>query len=123
MKNLDPSVRSLLLIAVVLGAAAPVQSAERRCGWLHTPTPANWSLVDRSGEWLIGVQGGHQAIGLDDMPDMSTRGWVTTNGSYGYGCACMTVTTDRKSMRVVRLMAAQPVSLQQCRRDRRLPPP
>ena len=30
------------------------------------------------------------------MPDMTTRGWVETNGHYGYGCACMTVSTDRR---------------------------
>jgi Protein of unknown function (DUF4087) len=113
----------LFLIAVALAAAAPAQAAERRCGWLHNPTPANWFLVDRAGEWLIGMQGGHQAAGMDDMPDMSTRGWVTTNGSYGYGCACMTVTTDRKSMRVVQILSAKPVALRQCRSDRRLPRP
>jgi hypothetical protein len=109
----------LLLVAVL--AAAPAGARERRCGWLQNPTPANWWLIDRDGEWLIGAQGGYQAPG--DMPDMSTRGWVEVNGSHGYGCACMTVTTDRRSRRVTRIHAAQPMPLRQCRADRRLPRP
>src|SRR5918999_3279183 len=72
-------------------AAADFPAVERRCGWLQNPTPANWWLIDRDGEWLIGVQGGYQAPGMDEMPDMSTAGWVEVNGHYGYGGACMGV--------------------------------
>lgn len=109
-----------LLLGIIM-AAAPAGAPERRCGWLQNPTPANWWLVDREGEWILGVQGGYQAPGMDEMPDMSTRGWVRTNGYYGYGCACMSVTTDRRSRRVTRLFSATPVPLRQCRTDRRLP--
>ena len=104
---------------VALGAMQ--SQPERRCGWLHNPTPANWWLVDRDGEWLIGAQGGYQAPGMDEMPDMTTRGWVRTNGYYGHGCACMTVETDRRTMRITRLRAATPVPLARCRSARRLP--
>lgn len=31
---------------------------ENRCGWVDNPTPANWWLTDRDGEWVIGVPGG-----------------------------------------------------------------
>ncbi len=55
------------------------------------------------------------------MPDMSSRGWVGVNRPYGYGCACMTVTVDRHSRRVTRIVSATPVPLAQCRNDRRLP--
>ena len=104
---------------VALGA---MQSPpERRCGWLQNPTPANWWLVDRDGEWLIGAQGGYQAPGMDDMPDMTIEGWVEVNGHYGYGCACLDVAVDRRSRRVTRLYAARPLPLRQCRADRRLP--
>ena len=75
--------RKLLLLAVMLATSAAAQASDRRCGWLHNPTPANWSLIDRAGEWVISEQGRYHAKGADDMPDMSTRGWVTTNGSYG----------------------------------------
>ena len=111
------------LIAILLAAIAPAQTpagAERRCGWLSNPTPGNWWLTDRQGEWVLGAQGGYQAPGMDAMPDMSTNGWVATNGSYGYGCACLTVRTDRRTMHVTRLYAATPVPLRQCRADPRL---
>ena len=94
--------------------------AERRCGWLSNPTPANYWLSDRDGEWTIMVQGGYQAEGWEEMSDMTARGWIRTNGNYGYGCACMTVRTDRRTMRVTRLYSATPVPLRQCRNDRTL---
>jgi len=112
--------RTAFILSIAL-AAAPVAAAETRCGWLQNPTPANWWLIDRDGEWLIGAQGGYQAPGMDEMPDMSTRGWVEVNGHYGYGCACMRVATDRATRRVTRIFSATPVPLRQCRRDRRLP--
>jgi len=110
----------LLLIALA-AAAGPQSRAETRCGWLQNPTPANWWLIDRDGEWTLAVQGGYQAPGMDDMPDMTTRGWSDVNGHHGYGCACMSVTTDRARMRITRIISARPVPLSQCRRDRRLP--
>jgi hypothetical protein len=110
-----------LFLAAGLAAAAPQGRPETRCGWLDNSTPANWLLTDRDGEWLIGSQGGYQAPGLDEMPDMSARGWVETNGPHGHGCACMTVAVDRTTRRVTRVFSARPVPLRQCRADRRLP--
>ena len=110
----------LALFALLAAAAFPAL-AETRCGWLDNPTPANWWLTDADGEWLIGAQGGYQAPGMDNMPDMSTAGWVRTNGYYGYGCACMNVSTNRRSMRITRIRSARPVPLRQCRNDRALP--
>lgn len=107
----------LLLAAMLAAAPAPAT----RCGWLQNPTPANWWLIDRDGEWLIGAQGGYQAPGMDEMPDMSTGGWVETNGHHGYGCACMSATTDARSRRITRIFSARPAPLRQCRADRRLP--
>ena len=108
------------LLAAILAAASP-SATERRCGWLDNPTPANWWLTDRDGEWLIGAQGGYQAPGMDEMPDMTRRGWVRTNGHYGYGCACMEVNVDRASRRIARIVSATPLPLRQCRADRALP--
>ena len=110
----------LILFAAAAATSAP--ATERRCGWLYNPTPANWWLVDRDGEWLLGAQGGYQAPGMDSLPDMTTRGWVETNGHYGHGCACMTVATDRRTRRVTRVVSGNPVPLRQCRADPRLPP-
>jgi Protein of unknown function (DUF4087) len=111
-----------VILSMLLLAVAPASAGtERRCGWLHNPTPANYWLVDRDGEWTIMAQGGFQAEGWEDMGDMSARGWVRTNGYYGYGCACMTVATDRANMRITRIVSAQSQPLRQCRADRRLP--
>jgi Protein of unknown function (DUF4087) len=109
------------LLAASLAAQADAVATERRCGWLQNPTPANWWLIDRDGEWLIGAQGGYQAPGMDEMPDMSTAGWVEVNGHHGYGCACLEVTTDRREWLITRIISARPVPLRQCRADRRLP--
>lgn len=105
----------------MLMAAGPQAKTERRCGWLDNPTPGNWWLTDRDGEWLIGAQGGYQAPGMDNMPDMSTKGFVNTNGNYGYSCACMTVSVNRARQSVTRIVSATPLPLSQCRSDRALP--
>ncbi len=57
------------------------------------------------------------------MPDMTTRGWVRTNGPYGHGCACMDVETDAKGMRITRLLRAEPIPLSRCENDRALRSP
>lgn len=105
-----------------VAAAERAAKGVRRCGWLSNPTPANWWLTDSEDQWVIGTQGGDQTPGMDEMPDMSTAGWVETNGSYGYGCACMTIASDSEG-RVTRISDAQPKPLKQCRADRKLPKP
>ena len=102
--------------------AASTPSEARRCGWLSNPTPANWWLTDRDGQWILSTQGADAAPGMDEMPDMSTAGWVETNGHYGYGCACMTITADADGQ-VTRVADAVPKPLKQCRSDRKLPKP
>ena len=104
-----------------VAAAGP--KAARRCGWLSNPTPGNWWLTDAEGQWILGTQGGDQAPGMDEMPDMSSAGWVETNGHYGYGCACMTITYDPAAEKVTRIADAQPKPLKQCKADRKLPKP
>ena len=103
--------------------AAVSAEGVRRCGWLSNPTPANWWLTDSQGQWILGTQGADQAPGMEEMPDMSTAGWVETNGHYGYGCACMTIAFDQASRRVTRVSDAKPQPLKQCQRDRALPRP
>lgn len=103
--------------------AAGKPAVENRCGWFINPTPANAWLIDRDGEWTIGIQGGEQAEG--DWPSrISEREWVSYgNASYGHGCACMKVETDRENMRIKRIVSAQGKPLAQCRRDRKLTEP
>jgi hypothetical protein len=104
-------------------AEASASKPVRRCGWLSNPTPANWWLTDSEDQWILGTQGADQAPGMDEMPDMSTAGWVETNGHYGYGCACMTISYDPASQRVTRVANAKPKPLKQCRADKALPRP
>lgn len=105
--------------------ARPAKAAEtaRRCGWLHNPTPGNWWLTDRAGEWILAAQGGRQAEGMDALPDMSGPGWQEVNGHYGYGCACLTLTADPATREVAAVADPQPKPLAVCRADRSLPTP
>ena len=114
----------VLLAAVTLagrpgsaGAGAAVQS-ETRCGWFSNPTPANASLHDRDDEWIISVQGGHQAEG--DWLSFGPKQWVETNGHYGHGCACLRVRVERETYRVLVIESARARPLSACRRDRAL---
>jgi hypothetical protein len=120
------SIAITLLGSASLGAAKappPTAQPEKRCGWLVNPTPGNFELIDRAGAWLLSSQGGYQADGMDDMPDMSVAGWVSTNGSYGHGCACLKVVTNKRTKEVTRLLASEPLPLSRCKADRTLPKP
>jgi hypothetical protein len=116
--------RNLLIIkALIIGFSftLPASATETRCGWLQNPTPANWWLTDRDGSWTISAQGGYQARGIDNIPDLSRGQYVRTNGSYGYACACLRVTTDRNRMRITNIQSGQQLPLKTCRQDRYLP--
>jgi hypothetical protein len=103
------------------GTAGAADRTEMRCGWLDNPTPQNFSLRDRQGEWALAEQGGYVADGFDDMPDMSTGGQVLTNGSHGSSCACITGVFDAREHTVAKVIKAVPRPLRQCRADKRLP--
>ena len=113
---------TFLLFAIAFVNAQPrtpaLQKSELRCGWFSNPTPANASLYDRDGEWIIAVQGGHQAEG--DWPDFSANQWIETNVHYGYGCACLRVSVDRATEKVIKIESAKARPLSACRRDRSL---
>lgn len=117
-----PPLIPLAVLLLPLLAASPAMASERRCGWIHNPTPANWWLIDRDGRWDIAFQGEARTPGMDRIPDLTTRDWVRTNGWYGYGCACLTVTTDPAARRIRSIEAVQQIPLARCRADRALPP-
>ncbi len=98
--------------------ASDAARAETRCGWFDNPTPANAWLSDREAEWIIAVQGGHQAEG--DWPAFGPKQWVETNVHYGYGCACLRVRADRETHKVTGIESARARPLSACRRDRSL---
>lgn len=116
------TIRTLLLTGVcaaLLASAAhadsPKQKNQTRCGWWDNPSPQNASLLDRGGEWIVGIQGGHQAKG--DWPDFKDTQWVDTNGHYGYGCTCLSAIFDLRTHEVIRIHAAHTRTLSACRRD------
>lgn len=93
-----------------------------RCGWLSNPTPANFWLDDKDGQWIIGTQGGHQAEGAD-LPEFPDSRWVKTNGSYGYGCACVKGTFNSETNEVQFIKSAIVRPLSACRKDKTLKEP
>ena len=109
-----------LFLGTTSAADAPA-TAMKLCGWFVNPTPGNSSLLDRSGEWLIGTQGGEQADG--DWPEFTVAQWVETNGHHGYGCACMRVTADPATRQITAIKSAYAQSLSVCRKDHSLPAP
>jgi len=104
-----------------LPAESEATQFETRCGWLSNPTPANISLYDRDGEWIIGVQGGYQVEGDWDWPAFKPRQWVVTNaGSYGYGCACLQVRVNKETEKVLEIKSSRARTLAVCRQERSL---
>src|SRR5262245_38155607 len=99
-------------VVVVYGQSRPagvsaVKQFETRCGWFSNPTPANISLFDRDGEWLIGAQGGYQVEGDWDWPSFKDGQWVETNVRYGYGCACMRLRVNRQTKKVLEIKSSR----------------
>lgn len=117
-----------LLLSVVLFASAPASprppssSAAVRCGWLDNPTPGNFSLRDRDGEWVLAEQGGYQARGVDLIPDLSGDEFVETNGHHGYACACVKASVDEKTHQVLKVVSVKQRLLKVCLADPDLPP-
>ncbi len=124
MSGFSRNAAALLCVSAICALApSPGLSAEPqlRCGILSNPTPANWWLTDRDGEWTIGAQGGYQAKGLDALPAaLFEEGWVRTNGYYGYRCACLKVTVDNKTRRVEQVFSGFGKPMRICRADRAL---
>jgi hypothetical protein len=119
---------ALLAAALIALGATPWATATdtqpkaaTRRGWFQNPTPGNAWLTDKDAQWIIGIQGGHQAEG--DWPDFNGRHWVSTNRSYGYGCACMKLVVDAQSREVQRIVSSAVRPLKACRQDPTLPKP
>jgi len=106
---------SLPCIGADKSPPAPVVVVQR-CGWFDNPSPSNAWLHDRDGEWVIAIQGGHQAEG--EWPRFNQSQWVRTgSGSAGYGCACLKVESDAETRDVVKIHSSQTLPLSKCRSD------
>lgn len=118
------------LAIALLGGLPAVTPAHakplNRCGWIVNPTPGNWWLTDREGDWILSTQGQDSDLpGMDLIPDLTEREFVATNGSYGYACGCMKVETSdgADGKRVVEVTGFKQLPIAQCRNDKALPKP
>jgi hypothetical protein len=103
--------------------AAPDVVFHKRCGWLDNPTPANFSLIDHDGEWILESQGHPGVPGFDDyLPDFDDSQKVKTNMDYGYGCACLNLKVDAAKGDVLAMgKGSEILPLKRCRADKSLP--
>lgn len=109
----------IVLFGLSDSSAQKSKKFETRCGWLDNPTPGNYSFYDRDGEWVIGVQGDYQVENFE-APAFGKQ-WVNFfNGSYGYGCACFQMTTDKETSRVLEIRKSYSRPLSVCRKDKAL---
>lgn len=96
--------------------------SELRCGWFENSSPSNAFLTDKDGEWTVSMQGGHEAKG--DWPKFNKIDWVNTGiGSYGYGCTCLKVISNKEEMEIIEIISANTKALLVCRRDKALREP
>ncbi len=106
------------------GALATESAPETRCGWFDNSSPGNISLIDRDGEWTIGIQGGYQVKDDWPWPKFKKSEWVATNsGSHGHGCVCLKVVADKNTEEIIRIYSSKTQALSVCRNDRALAEP
>lgn len=121
--------RLAAIVAVSLIAVTPTLAAETRCGWYMNPTPGNLWLMDKDATWTITSQAqatGPDAKGVENTPDFDDKQFVETNNpgsGYGYGCACMSVTTDAANEQITEVFSGEIKPLSVCRADKSLPSP
>lgn len=103
----------------------PTGQMERRCGWQANLSAGEWRLVDADRSWILTTQDDDNATTLavmDMAPDFDAEQFVSTGTYYGYGCACMTVTTDTALGRITAIASSQRLPLATCAADKSLPP-
>jgi len=123
MRSTKPR-HSISALVMILGFLPQLASAEIRCGWVDNPTPGNWWLTDRDGEWTLMLQGnGDRDNGFLDIPRTWNfqDQWRKTNGSYGYGCGCFEGEIDKASNWVTKLTMLKAKDLEVCEGDPALP--
>jgi hypothetical protein len=111
------------LLAATLSTTA--QAAERRCGWLENPSPSNWYLTDADSSWILMQSSEQEPSASIDIPVFQEeKGWfVKTGGSSGYGCACLSVTVNKKTNRVLTASQGKMLPIKTCKDDKKLPKP
>jgi hypothetical protein len=112
-----------LIIASLVAFFSSSALGETRCGWIENPTPGNFWLTDKDGEWTIGVQGGFQAEGIEVIEFPADAQYVNVNGNYGYFCGCITGQSDSETMRILSISKSKAKLLKDCLKDENVPKP
>jgi len=114
-------------VVACVGVAEARAKSETRCGWFVNPTPGNFWLSDAEGEWWLASQGSLEVPGWEGLDWSDAEfgdDWVETNGSYGYGCACIHGDFGRAAEGDVWFIESiRALPLSKCERDPDLPPP
>jgi hypothetical protein len=109
------SLRCLLSVpctVVLLVALTPTQSAmaaQTRCGWIENDMPSGLTLSDREGTWIIKTID-KSADGFEHMPDTDK----------GDSCGCLSVETDKATMRITRILGGKLKPVPACQADKSL---
>jgi hypothetical protein len=121
-KILALAVLASLTSTVANAASSSPARPVTRCGWVVNPTPGNWWLTDNKGDWILSTQGSdEEALGMENIGDISAHDYKATNGNYGYACGCMKVESDEASMRITAIYSFKQLPLSKCERDKNLP--
>jgi len=83
--------------------------AAKRFGWIENDMPSSLTLRDRDGTWSISSVNS-QADGLAQMPETNK----------GNACGCLTVETNRHSMRVIKVLDGKILPVETCQSDKSL---
>lgn len=78
------------------------------------------------GQGRQGDADGAGAKGIENAPDFDEKQFVETNNpgsGYGYGRACMSVTTDAATERITEIFSGETKPLATCEADTSLPKP
>ncbi len=97
---------------------------ERRCGWLANLSSGNWWLVDADAAWILREKADDNAAVtavMDMVPAFDPDQYVSMGQYYGYGCACMTITTDSAQDRILAITSSKREPLATCQADPSLP--
>lgn len=105
-----------LLIALFLPLASMANVSEQRCGWIESLSPAQITLEDQDGSWLI-AKAGHQAKGQELLPELNLTS--PTGGSAACGCLDVVVNNDQNA--IERIVGAYALPLSECQNDSLLP--
>ncbi|MHA6492958.1 DUF4087 domain-containing protein [Pseudomonas borbori] len=94
-------------------------SAEKRCGWLENPTPANLWLIDSESEWTLSIQGKGfiNEDSIEKMPAIDENEFVRTNGNYGFSCVCLNVKTNKERSEILEVYGGEQLLLKKCLED------